>query len=109
MIAAQGLCKQFGAVQAARDVSFIAKDGEITGLLGPNGAGKSTTLRMLYGVLAPDRGTASVDGVDIRGETSAARALLGVLPHAAGLYAQLTARENIGYFAALHGIAPRTY
>jgi sodium transport system ATP-binding protein len=59
---------------------------------------------MLYGVLAPDSGSASIDGVDIRGETSAARAHLGVLPHAAGLYNNLTARENIEYFGSLHGI-----
>jgi sodium transport system ATP-binding protein len=105
MIEAAALCKQFGEVQAVRDVSFGAADGEITGLLGPNGAGKSTTLRMLYGVLTPDSGSAQIDGIDIRGETSSARAHLGVLPHAAGLYANLTARENIEYFGSLHGIA----
>jgi sodium transport system ATP-binding protein len=59
---------------------------------------------MVYGVLTPDSGSARVDGIDIRGETSAARAHLGVLPHAAGLYNNLTARENIGYFGAMHGI-----
>lgn len=105
MIEAAALCKSFGTVQAVRDVSFGAADGEITGLLGPNGAGKSTTLRMLYGVLTPDSGSARIDGLDIRGETSSARAHLGVLPHSAGLYANLTARENIEYFGSLHGIA----
>ncbi len=104
MIEAAALSKRFGAVEAVREVSFRAADGEITGLLGPNGAGKSTTLRMLYGVLAPDSGSARIDGIDIRGETSSARAHLGVLPHAAGLYGNLTARENIEYFGALHGI-----
>jgi sodium transport system ATP-binding protein len=86
------------------DVSFSARDGEITGILGANGAGKSTCLRMLYGVLTPDSGRASVDGIDIRGETSKARAHLGVLPHATGLYGNLTARENIEYFGALQGV-----
>ncbi len=104
MIEASALCKRFGSVDAAAQVSFAARDGEITGLLGPNGAGKSTCLRMLYGVLTPDSGSARIDGVDIRGETSAARAHLGVLPHAAGLYNNLTARENIEYFGSLHGI-----
>jgi sodium transport system ATP-binding protein len=61
---------------------------------------------MLYGVLTPDGGEARIDGIDIRGETSMARARLGVLPHAAGLYGNLTARENIAYFGALHGLAP---
>jgi sodium transport system ATP-binding protein len=104
MIEATALCKRFGSVDAATQVSFIARDGEITGLLGPNGAGKSTCLRMLYGVLTPDSGRACIDGIDVRGETSSARAHLGVLPHAAGLYNNLTARENIGYFGSLHGL-----
>jgi sodium transport system ATP-binding protein len=104
MIEASSLCKRFGTIEAVRDVSFRAADGEITGVLGPNGAGKSTTLRMIYGVLTPDGGSARVDGIDIRGETSAARGRLGVLPHAPGLYGNLTARENIEYFGALHGL-----
>jgi sodium transport system ATP-binding protein len=104
MIEAMGLSKHFGSVEAARDVTFTARDGEITGLLGANGAGKSTCLRMLYGVLTPDSGKACIDGIDILGETSKARAHLGVMPHAAGLYNNLTARENIQYFGTLHGM-----
>jgi sodium transport system ATP-binding protein len=105
LIEADLLSKRFGSIDAVREVSLRAPDGEITGLLGPNGAGKSTTLRMLYGVLTPDSGSARIDGIDIRGETSAARVHLGVLPHAAGLYGNLTARENIAYFGALHGLS----
>jgi len=104
MIEAENLSKRFGAVEAVRDVSFVARDGEITGVLGANGAGKSTCLRMLYGVLAADGGHARIDGIDIRGETSRARAHLGVLPHSAGLYGNLTGRENIHYFGALQGM-----
>ncbi|HXC10552.1 MAG TPA: ATP-binding cassette domain-containing protein [Steroidobacteraceae bacterium] len=104
MIEASNLSKRFGAVEAVRDVSFTARDGEITGILGANGAGKSTTLRMVYGVLTPDSGKASIDGIDIRGETSRARARVGVLPHAAGLYGNLSARENIHYFGSLQGV-----
>jgi len=107
MIEARHLSKRFGAVEAVRDVSFVARDGEITGMLGANGAGKSTSLRMLYGVLTPDSGNACIDGMDIRGETSKARAHLGVLPHAAGLYGNLTARENIHYFGTLQGMTGR--
>ncbi|MDP9083050.1 MAG: ATP-binding cassette domain-containing protein, partial [Pseudomonadota bacterium] len=59
---------------------------------------------MLYGVLTPDSGKASIDGIDILGETSRARAHLGVMPHAAGLYGNLTARENIQYFGSLQGV-----
>jgi sodium transport system ATP-binding protein len=104
MIEARALCKRFGPVDAVRNVTFAARDGEITGLLGPNGAGKSTCLRMIYGVLTPDGGSARIDGIDIMGETSAARAHLGVLPHASGLYNNLSARENIAYFGALQGM-----
>jgi sodium transport system ATP-binding protein len=104
MIEARSLLKRFGAIEAVSAVSFTARDGEITGLLGPNGAGKSTCLRLMYGVLTPDSGSAYIDGVDIRGETSTARAHLGVLPHAAGLYNNLSARENIAYFGSLQGM-----
>jgi len=105
MIEAQGLTKSFGAVTAVRNVSFRAADGAITGLLGPNGAGKSTTLRLLATVLRADAGDARIDGVSVRGEPLEARRCMGVLPHAAGIYPQLTARENITYFGALYGMA----
>jgi len=105
VIEAQRLEKHFGAVTAVREVSLRALDGRITGLLGPNGAGKSTTLRMLYTVLAPDRGDALIDGCSVMREPLAARARLGVLPHGAGIYPNLTARENILYFGALQGLS----
>ena len=104
MIAAEGLCKRFGTVAAVSGVSLHAPDGRITGLLGPNGAGKSTTLRILYTVLRPDAGDALIDGISIVGDPLAARRRMGVLPHGAGLYPNLTARENILYFGALHGL-----
>jgi len=107
MIVAESLAKSFGPVTAVSDVGFTAADGRITGLLGPNGAGKSTTLRMLYGVLRPDRGRALIDGLDIAATPSAARARLGVLPHNAGIYPHLTARENVRYFCALQGLGGR--
>jgi len=104
VIEARQLEKHFGRVTAVREVSLHAADGRITGLLGPNGAGKSTTLRMLYTVLAPDRGDALIDGYSAVREPLAARARLGVLPHGAGIYPNLTARENILYFGALQGL-----
>ena len=105
MIEARQLRKSFGAVAAVRDVSFTAPDGRITGLLGPNGAGKSTTLRMLSTILAPHSGVALIDGIDTRVDPLAARRRIGVLNHQSGLYPNLTARENILYFAELHGMA----
>ncbi len=104
MILLERLSKRFGPVEAVRGVSFTAPNGRITGLLGPNGAGKSTTLRLLYGALAPDAGRALVDGIDMALEPGAARARLGVLPHNAGIYPHLTARENVRYFGRLLGL-----
>ena len=108
MIKVDGIHKSFGKVRAVRGVSFDAPDGKITGLLGPNGAGKSTTLRVLYTVLKPDQGSATIDGIDVVNQGLAARRRIGALPHGAGLYPQLTARENIAYYAALCGLAADT-
>jgi sodium transport system ATP-binding protein len=104
MLEAKGLFKSFGSVAAVRGVSFSARDGQITGLLGPNGAGKSTTLRMLYTVLKPDQGDALIDGASVTTDPLAARRAIGVLSHGAGVYNNLTARENILYFGELHGL-----
>lgn len=105
MIEVRNLHKAFGKVKAVDGVSFAARDGEITGLLGPNGAGKTTTLRMLYTLMNPDQGQVLVDGVDAAKDPLAVRRSLGVLPDARGLYKRLTARENINYFAELHGLS----
>ena len=104
MIRVDDIYKSFGKVRAVSGVSFEAPDGKVTGLLGPNGAGKSTTLRVLYTVLKPDAGNAAIDGIDVVGDPLRARQRIGALPHGAGLYPQLTARENIAYFARLCGI-----
>jgi len=105
VIRVEGLTRSFGAVRAIDGVAFEAADGRITGLLGPNGAGKSTTLRVLYTVLKPDAGQATVDGINVIADSLATRRAIGVLPHAAGIYPQLTARENVAYFGRLHGLA----
>ena len=104
MIRVDDIYKSFGEVQAVRGVSFDALDGKITGLLGPNGAGKSTTMRVLYTVLKPDRGTATIDGANVVDGPLEARRKIGALPHGAGLYPHLTARENIAYYARLCGL-----
>ena len=108
MIEVDNLHKTFktrtGVVKAVDGVSFVARDGEITGLLGPNGAGKTTTLRMLYTLMQPDQGAVRVDGMDAIREAEAVRRRLGVLPDARGVYKRLTARENIEYFGRLHGM-----
>lgn len=108
MIEVKSLSKSFGKVQAVKDVSFSARDGQITGLLGPNGAGKSTTLRMLYTLLKPDNGSAQIDGFDVRENPIEVQKRIGVLADARGLYPRLTSRENIRYYGRLHGMEGET-
>ncbi len=100
-----GKGKKAAPVIAVDNVSFEARDGEITGLLGPNGAGKTTTLRMLYTLMRPETGRVLVDGIDTTVDPHAVRRALGVLPDARGVYKRLTARENIAYFGELHGLS----
>jgi sodium transport system ATP-binding protein len=107
VIEVRGLQKRYRDVQAVADVSFRAADGEITGLLGPNGAGKTTSMRMLYTLVRPDAGQVLVDGIDAAIDALGVRRRLGVLPDARGLYKRLSSRENIEYFAALHGMEAR--
>jgi sodium transport system ATP-binding protein len=108
MIEVEKLRKSFGTVKAVDGVSFMARDGEITGLLGPNGAGKTTTLRMLYTLMKPDQGSVRVDGIDAVADPLSVRRRLGVLPDARGLYKRLSARENIAYFGRLHQLDDAT-
>ena len=108
MIRTDAISKSFGKngqITAVRDVSFTAPDGQITGLLGPNGAGKTTLLRMLATLLVPNAGSASIAGLDIVRDRYAVRERIGVLSDARGLYPRLTARENIRYYGALHGLS----
>lgn len=88
-------------LMAVTDVSFSAADGSITGLLGSNGAGKSTTLRILATLMQPDSGNASIDGFDIIKSRLDVRQTIGFMPHNAGIYPRLTARENILYYARI--------
>lgn len=101
MIEVHNLAKYYGDIQAVKNISFSAADGKITALLGPNGAGKSTTLRILATVALPDKGTATVAGLDVTENPMAVRKQIGVLPHNSGLYARLTGLENIRYFGRL--------
>lgn len=104
MIEVRNLRKTFKDVVAVENVSFTARDGEITGLIGPNGAGKTTTLRILYTIMRPDSGVALIDGHDATREPQMAQRRLGVLPDNRGLYPRLTGREHVRYYGRLHGL-----
>lgn len=96
--------KWFKKLTVVDGVSFRVADGEVVGLLGPNGAGKTTIMRMLGTVLKPARGTARVDGYDVRTHANRARGRLGVLPEYWGLYERFTPREHLRMFGIYYGM-----
>ncbi len=101
MIEVRELRKVFGPITAVAGVSFDIRNGETFGLLGPNGAGKSTTIGMLTGVIRHDGGSVLVDGAKPPSE-AATRKSIGVAPQALSLYEELTAAENLRFFARLY-------
>jgi sodium transport system ATP-binding protein len=103
-VVVESLVKSFGSTTAVDGLSFSVGRGEIYGLLGPNGAGKTTTLRILAGILVPTAGRAEVAGLDVAADARAVRRRLGFLTSTTGLYARLTGRELLRYFARLHGL-----
>lgn len=91
-------------VVANQGVSFSCQAGEIHGLLGVNGAGKSTALKMLAGLVKPDSGNISVNGIDVIQHRLQAQQQMGIFLSSDGLYPKLSARENIELFAACHNL-----
>lgn len=101
MIEVHDLTKRFRDLVAVDAANFSARNGAITGLLGHNGAGKSTMLRILYGLLQADSGSARIDQIDVMAAPLKAQEVIGVMTDAHGLNPRLTAREHIEYFARL--------
>jgi heme ABC exporter ATP-binding subunit CcmA len=96
-----GVSKLFGSFAALRQVSVDLEPGRCYVVIGENGAGKSTLLRILAGLLRPSFGTVTVFG-DLEPQAEAARARIGYMSHATMLYDELTAQENLRYFASLY-------
>jgi len=95
MLLAEGLRHRFGAVRALDDISFAVEPGQTLAVFGPNGAGKTTLLKVLAGLIQPQRGRARVDG---------GRRAIGWIGHQPQLYAQLTIRENLRFWASLYDV-----
>jgi ABC-2 type transport system ATP-binding protein len=105
MLAVNGLIKNYGKLVAVSNVSFQADAGETIGLLGPNGAGKKTIVSIIAGLLSPDSGEVLVDGKQVKSDTDPVKLKIGLVPQDMALYDQLSARDNLTFFAALYSIA----
>jgi ABC-2 type transport system ATP-binding protein len=105
-LCAENLTKQYRGISppAVDGLDLSIFEGEIFGLLGPNGAGKTTTISMLGTILPPDSGTITICGIDTRRRPREVRRLIGLVPQDIALYPELTARENLSFFARLHGL-----
>ena len=106
MLECTGLRKRFGRVEAVRGVGFSVRECETYGLLGPNGAGKTTTISMICGLLQADAGEILVAGQRLTTRSVAAKEAIGYVPQELAVYPDLTARENLRFFARLYGLPP---
>jgi ABC-2 type transport system ATP-binding protein len=98
-----GLTRRYGDLVALDDLSFTVADGQMYGFVGTNGAGKTTTMRIVLGVLEPDAGLVRWRG---RLVDSAMRQRFGYMPEERGLYPKMRVRDQLEYFARLHGLEP---
>jgi ABC-2 type transport system ATP-binding protein len=104
----QRLARAYGDRPAVHDLSFEIRAGEVYGLVGPNGAGKTTTIRMVCGILEPDRGSVTVAGGAIGGWAGRrARAAMGYAPQELALFPVLTLAENLEFWSRMYGVPRR--
>ncbi|MDR3315489.1 MAG: ABC transporter ATP-binding protein [Coriobacteriales bacterium] len=103
-VTVSGLTKRFGDLVAVDNLDFSVAEGEIFGFLGPNGAGKSTTLNIIATLLSLDKGEVSVAGYDLNKDARAIKAIIGLVPQEIALLPNLTAQENVAFFAGLYGL-----
>ena len=104
MIIVKKLVKRFGLKTILRGVDFEVQPGEFVALLGPNGAGKTTFLRILASLSRPSLGEVNIAGYKLPQQAAQVRAKLGVVSHMPLLYGDLSAEENLRFYARLYGI-----
>ena len=104
MIRVENLSKRYGSVQAVDGLTLHVPRGELFCFLGPNGAGKTTTIKMLTGLVRPDRGTVRIGGIDIQADPRAAKRLMGYIPDMPYLYDRLTPLEFVRFIGDLYRV-----
>ena len=105
MITVRKLVKRFGLKPVLRGMDFSVEAGEFVALLGPNGAGKTTFLRILASLSRPTLGIVNIAGYSLPGQAAAVRRRLGVVSHLPLLYGDLTAEENLRFYARMYNVA----
>ncbi len=98
--------KRFGDVWAVRELDLMIREGLIYGLLGPNGSGKSTTMKMMLGVLSPDKGRIIIGGVDVAENPIKVRKMMGYVPETPHLYDYLTGIEYLDFIGEIYDVEP---
>ena len=104
MLEVKSVTKKYGPLVAVNDINFRVDDGETIGLLGPNGAGKTTTVSIIAGLLSADSGEVLIEGKRVMSDTDPVKLKIGLVPQDMALYDQLTARDNLIFFAALYSL-----
>ncbi len=103
----KNVVKRYDTKLSVDHLNLTIEEGEIFGLLGPNGAGKSTTIKMISGLLKIDQGEIIVDGIDVKRKPLETKKRLGLVPQDIAIYATLSARDNVTFFAKLYGLRGR--
>lgn len=106
MIKIEHTTKKFGQKVAVNDISFEIPSGSITGFIGPNGAGKTTTIHMITGVLAPDQGIITLNGINIKDDPIEAKKQFALVPDSPDLFLRLTGREYANFIADIYRVDP---
>jgi len=106
-IQVEGLIKRFGQITAVDGVSFNVQKGEFFGILGPNGAGKTTIIRIITGIIEPNEGSVTIEGIDLAKNPLEAKMKMGCIPEIGNVYQDLSAWENLDLMGRFYGLSHR--
>ena len=102
----ENVVKSFGSLMAVKGVSFALENNQVLGLLGPNGSGKSTLMKSMVGIITPDAGTITVQGLNVASNSTEVKKIVGFVPESPRLYEFLSGSEYLDFVATVHGLEP---